>query len=139
MVDADVVGSKLPEGQTRHWLVNGVTISGTLSYCCPTSINTRNKGSTIANSSATAITSYAGPWPASGSGPHRCVTYSLVLGSMLTTLPATLWSSMPSHPPLRHQLPIRNPTSLSGPLISTHMLRFVTPRLVDCFKLLTTQ
>jgi len=29
MVDADVVGAKLPEGQTRHWLVNGVTISGT--------------------------------------------------------------------------------------------------------------
>jgi phosphatidylethanolamine-binding protein (PEBP) family uncharacterized protein len=57
MVDADVVGSKLPEGQTRHWLVNGVTISG----------------SSVANSSATAITSYAGPWPASGSGPHRYV------------------------------------------------------------------
>ena len=31
MVDADIVGSKLPDGQTRHWLVNGVTISGTLS------------------------------------------------------------------------------------------------------------
>ena len=28
MVDADVVGSKLPEGQNRHWLVNGVTING---------------------------------------------------------------------------------------------------------------
>ncbi|CAA7270149.1 unnamed protein product [Cyclocybe aegerita] len=25
MVDADIVGSKLPEGQTRHWLVNGVS------------------------------------------------------------------------------------------------------------------
>ena len=30
-MDADVVGSKYPDGQTRHWLVNGVTISGTLS------------------------------------------------------------------------------------------------------------
>ena len=30
MVDADVVGSKLPDGQTRHWLVNGVTVSGML-------------------------------------------------------------------------------------------------------------
>jgi hypothetical protein len=57
MVDADVVGSKLPDGQTRHWLVNGVTISG----------------STVANSSATTITGYAGPYPASGSGPHRYV------------------------------------------------------------------
>lgn len=28
MVDADVVGSKLPGGQNRHWLVNGVTING---------------------------------------------------------------------------------------------------------------
>lgn len=30
MVDADIVGSKLPEGQTRHWLVNGVTVNGRL-------------------------------------------------------------------------------------------------------------
>jgi len=57
MVDADVVGAKLPEGQTRHWLVNGVTVSG----------------STVTNSSAVAITTYAGPWPAAGSGPHRYV------------------------------------------------------------------
>jgi len=57
MVDADVVGSKLPGGQTRHWLVNGVAISG----------------STVTNSSAVAITTYAGPWPAAGSGPHRYV------------------------------------------------------------------
>jgi len=34
---------------------------------------TINKGSTVANSSATAITGYAGPYPASGSGPHRHV------------------------------------------------------------------
>ncbi|KAF8964645.1 phosphatidylethanolamine-binding protein [Flammula alnicola] len=57
MVDADVVGSKLPNGQTRHWLVNGVTVSG----------------STVANSSAIGITVYAGPAPAAGSGPHRYV------------------------------------------------------------------
>jgi len=57
MVDADVVGSKLPDGQTRHWLVNGVTVSGT----------------TLSNTSAIAITEYAGPAPASGSGPHRYV------------------------------------------------------------------
>ncbi|KAF9562134.1 PEBP-like protein [Agrocybe pediades] len=57
MVDADIVGAKLAEGQTRHWLVNGVAING----------------STVTNSSATAITTYAGPWPAAGSGPHRYV------------------------------------------------------------------
>ena len=37
MVDADVVGSKLPNGQTRHWLENGVTIEGMFSQintCC---------------------------------------------------------------------------------------------------------
>ncbi|KAJ3504867.1 hypothetical protein NLJ89_g7715 [Agrocybe chaxingu] len=59
MVDADIVGSKLPEGQTRHWLVNGVTISG----------------STVNNASAVGITTYAGPWPAAGSGPHRQVPF----------------------------------------------------------------
>ncbi|KJA27255.1 hypothetical protein HYPSUDRAFT_198521 [Hypholoma sublateritium FD-334 SS-4] len=57
MVDADVVGSKLTNGQTRHWLVNGVTVSGV----------------TLSNSSAIAITEYAGPAPAAGSGPHRYV------------------------------------------------------------------
>ena len=28
MVDADVVGTDENNGQTRHWLVNGVTVSG---------------------------------------------------------------------------------------------------------------
>jgi phosphatidylethanolamine-binding protein (PEBP) family uncharacterized protein len=58
MVDADVVGSDISGGVTRHWLVNGVTISS---------------GSSVSNASATAITPYAGPWPAAGSGPHRYV------------------------------------------------------------------
>jgi hypothetical protein len=57
MVDADIVGSKLPNGQTRHWLANGVTVNG----------------STLSNSTAVEITEYAGPAPASGSGPHRYV------------------------------------------------------------------
>lgn len=30
MIDAGVVGAKLPEGQTRHWLVNGVKVSSEL-------------------------------------------------------------------------------------------------------------
>ncbi|KAF9533341.1 phosphatidylethanolamine-binding protein [Crepidotus variabilis] len=57
MVDAEAPGSKLPEGQTRHWLVNGVKISG----------------NDISNSSAVAVTDYAGPGPAAGSGVHRYV------------------------------------------------------------------
>jgi phosphatidylethanolamine-binding protein len=59
MVDADVVGYDIAEkGTTRHWLLNGVTIGN---------------DNTINNSSANAVTSYAGPWPAAGSGAHRYV------------------------------------------------------------------
>jgi phosphatidylethanolamine-binding protein len=57
MVDADIVGSDASAGETRHWLVNGVTV----------------KDSAVANDTATGITLYAGPWPAAGSGPHRYV------------------------------------------------------------------
>lgn len=56
MADADVVGHDESE-QTRHWLVNGVTV-------------TNNAVSTDAG---TAITKYAGPAPAEGSGSHRYV------------------------------------------------------------------
>jgi hypothetical protein len=79
MVDADVVGSKYPDGQTRHWLVNGVTISG----------------STVANSSATAITGYAGPYPAAGSGPHR---YVVVIYAQPSTFAAPAAYSQPNLP-----------------------------------------
>jgi len=57
MVDADIVGSANTEGVNRHWLLNGVEV-------------TDNK---VNNASATAITTYAGPGPAAGSGPHRYV------------------------------------------------------------------
>ncbi|KAG6829671.1 hypothetical protein H0H92_003915 [Tricholoma furcatifolium] len=57
MVDADVVGSDLSNGENHHWLVNGVKISD----------------GTLSNASATPIVSYAGPGPAAGSGPHRYV------------------------------------------------------------------
>ncbi|KAJ3770991.1 phosphatidylethanolamine-binding protein [Lentinula raphanica] len=56
MVDADIVGAD-ESNITRHWLENSVTVSD----------------GQVSNSSATAITSYAGPAPASGSGPHRYV------------------------------------------------------------------
>jgi len=57
MVDADVVGADESGGVNRHWLENGVTVSS----------------GTVSNPSATTITAYAGPGPASGSGPHRYV------------------------------------------------------------------
>ncbi|KAF5376533.1 hypothetical protein D9757_008288 [Collybiopsis confluens] len=56
MVDADVVGAD-ESSITRHWLENGVSVSN----------------DQVSNSSATAITSYAGPAPPEGSGPHRYV------------------------------------------------------------------
>ncbi|KAH8108484.1 phosphatidylethanolamine-binding protein [Phellopilus nigrolimitatus] len=61
MVDAGPVGSDQSKGQTRHWLVNGVSLSGS------------NGNETVSNASATAITEYAGPAPPSGSGAHRYV------------------------------------------------------------------
>jgi hypothetical protein len=60
MVDADIVGAD-ESSITRHWLENGVTVSN----------------DQVSNSSATAITSYAGPAPAEGSGPHRYVVILL--------------------------------------------------------------
>jgi phosphatidylethanolamine-binding protein (PEBP) family uncharacterized protein len=57
MIDADVVDADISKGVTRHWLVNGVKV----------------EGGKVTNASATAITAYAGPWPAAGSGPHRYV------------------------------------------------------------------
>jgi hypothetical protein len=57
MVDADIVGSDPAAGETRHWLVNGVTV----------------EDGVVSNTTAVGITPYAGPWPAEGSGPHRYV------------------------------------------------------------------
>jgi len=60
MVDADVVGTDESQGQTRHWLVNNVTLSS-------------SSPAALDFSSAKNITNYAGPAPPSGSGPHRYV------------------------------------------------------------------
>jgi len=57
MLDAETVGSTLPDGVNRHWLVNGVEVTG----------------STVTIADGNAITPYAGPGPAAGSGPHRYV------------------------------------------------------------------
>jgi len=79
MIDAGTVGEHLPEGQTRHWLENGVRITG----------------STVANTSAVDITGYAGPGPAAGSGPHR---YVVVLYSQPDTFHAPADLSTPGVP-----------------------------------------
>lgn len=56
MVDADIVGAPA-DNNTRHWLVNGASVSG----------------NALSNSSASAPEPYAGPLPATGSGAHRYV------------------------------------------------------------------
>jgi phosphatidylethanolamine-binding protein (PEBP) family uncharacterized protein len=58
------IGADQSAGQTRHWLVNGVKLSGD---SAPYSL-TYNDG--------TAVTDYGGPYPAEGSGPHR---YTILL------------------------------------------------------------
>ncbi|TFK72553.1 PEBP-like protein [Pluteus cervinus] len=55
LVDPGPVGADTSAGVTRHWLVNGLTISGT-------SFN---------NATSFAVTEYAGPAPPAGDGPHR--------------------------------------------------------------------
>ncbi|KAH7930907.1 PEBP-like protein [Leucogyrophana mollusca] len=62
MADAGPPGTDETKGQTRHWLVNGVTVAG----------------NTISIEGGTAITQYAGPAPPSGSGAHR---YAVLLFS----------------------------------------------------------
>ncbi|KAF8609913.1 PEBP-like protein [Ceratobasidium sp. AG-I] len=59
MIDADIVGADQAEGQTRHWLVNGVKATGTSAPW------------TLDLNSGTNITAYGGPFPAEGSGAHR--------------------------------------------------------------------
>lgn len=76
MLDAGTVGENLPQGETRHWLVNGVKVSG---MCIPPFLSLaavdKSTGSSVTNTSAVGITDYAGPAPASGSGPHRYTTW----------------------------------------------------------------
>jgi phosphatidylethanolamine-binding protein (PEBP) family uncharacterized protein len=69
MADADVVGTNESVGQTRHWLVNGVTLKNGTSSNSSSSSTPLN----VSTTGGTAITDYAGPAPAEGSGPHRYV------------------------------------------------------------------
>jgi len=61
MADADVVGTDESIGQTRHWLVNYVTLQNTSSSL------------SVSTLAGVAVTDYAGPGPQAGSGPHRYV------------------------------------------------------------------
>lgn len=76
MADADVVGTDESKGQTRHWLVNDVTLTGSSPF-------------NVSTASGLAVTEYAGPAPASGSGAHRYVILLLPQGSDFTP-PANL-------------------------------------------------
>ncbi|TFK55303.1 PEBP-like protein [Heliocybe sulcata] len=60
MADAGPVGTDESQGQTRHWLSYGASITGNGPY-------------TLDTSSGTNVTEYAGPGPAPGSGAHRYV------------------------------------------------------------------
>jgi hypothetical protein len=58
LADASSIGDLDPEGNYRHYLGNAVTIPATT-------------GSSFAVVDGTTITSYAGPGPLPGTGPHR--------------------------------------------------------------------
>jgi len=57
MVDAGPVGFNESQGQTRHMLINSVTVAGT----------------NVSMNSGLPVTAYAGPAPPAGTGPHRYV------------------------------------------------------------------
>jgi phosphatidylethanolamine-binding protein (PEBP) family uncharacterized protein len=83
MVDAGPVGTDQAAGQTRHWLVNGATISGEKppSVSCFWDLFFPIGGS-VSFDSAVVITDYAGPGPPPGSGPHR---YAFLLLAIFRT------------------------------------------------------
>jgi len=99
LVDADVVGGDISGGVTRHWLDNGVKVDG----------------STISNTSATAITSYAGPFPAPGSGAHR---YVLILYEQPSSFTPPSELSQPNTPVSTFDLNDYVKKSNLGPLIA---------------------
>lgn len=87
MADADVVGTNEANGQTRHWLVNGVvlkagahisptgenfffsfSLSNWIYLLCP---GNSSSSFNVSTANGTAVTDYAGPAPPTGSGPHR--------------------------------------------------------------------
>ena len=87
MVDAGPVGTDQGPGQTRHWLVNGATISGEKppSVSFPFGTYVIPIGGSVSDDSAVVITGYAGPGPPPGSGPHR---YAFLLLAIFRISPA---------------------------------------------------
>jgi len=77
MVDAAAVGTDESAGETRHYLLNGATISD----------------SKVSNASAVAITEYAGPAPPANTGPHR---YVILLYNQPSTFTAPANYSQPN-------------------------------------------
>lgn len=77
MVDAGVVGDNQSNGQIRHWLVNGVAISGKsiLNIFQGNLSDSSLIGNSLDFTNATIITNYAGPNPPQGDGPHRYDAY----------------------------------------------------------------
>ncbi|CUA68128.1 hypothetical protein RSOLAG22IIIB_03367 [Rhizoctonia solani] len=82
MIDADYAGASQAEGQTRHWLVNGVKATGT---SAPWTLDT---------GAGTNITAYGGPFPAEGSGAHRYMLLVLAQPSSFSA-PATPAANSP--------------------------------------------
>jgi hypothetical protein len=83
MADADVVGTDESVGQTRHWLVNGVTLKNgdfflvfffsftRLTDWIYSTYYPGTSGLNVSTTDGVAVTDYAGPAPPAGSGPHR--------------------------------------------------------------------
>lgn len=82
MIDADYAGASQAEGQTRHWLVNGVKATGTAAPW------------TLDPTTGTNITAYGGPFPAEGSGAHRYMLLVLAQPSTFAA-PATPAANSP--------------------------------------------
>lgn len=82
MIDADYAGASQAEGQTRHWLVNGVKATGTAAPW------------TLDPTTGTNITAYGGPFPAEGSGAHRYMLLVLAQPSSFAA-PATPAANSP--------------------------------------------
>jgi len=71
MVDPGPIGALSTPGPTRHWLVNGVTVS--------------SSGAVTIPDNATTVTTYGAPLPAATDAPHR---YAIVLWQQPSTFTA---------------------------------------------------
>lgn len=75
LADASSLGDPDPAGNYRHYLANGVTAGAPGA----------NSSITLVSGSGTVVTSYAGPGPIAGTGPHR---YAWMLFSQATAFAA---------------------------------------------------